>query len=216
MRHALGILITTFAVSLLCAPARADLILSIAPFSISATPGDVGDQFDVVLTNSGPSSISVGQFNFEVSVANANITLTGADFSTVAFTYIFAGHSVDQDIPLTLNFTSGQTLDANDIYDTALSGVTFAPGESLSLGRVEFDVSPAAPPAPIAVSFTGTPSVADSNNLSDGVNLIPITTFSDGVINVSGGSGSVPEPSSFLLMLTGSAAIAGLLRRRRA
>jgi hypothetical protein len=205
-----GIFIASFAAVLLGVPGRAATILAIEPPTVSANPGEVGGVFDVVLTNSGPGSITVGSFNFEVSVAGTDITLTGADSSTVAPPYIFAGHSVDADISIPLNFTSGQTLDANDTYDVPGSGVTLTAGESLALGELFFNASPTAAFGGITVSFTGG---AAANNLSDPAgDIIAINTFSGGTINIT----SAPEPSSFLLMLAGTAAIAAWNRRRRA
>src|ERR1700722_849633 len=88
MKHTLGILIASAAV-LFCSHAQASAVVSIQPATVSAAPGSVGDAFDVVLMNSGPGSISVAGFAFEVSVTDNDITLTGADFSTGAFSYIF-------------------------------------------------------------------------------------------------------------------------------
>jgi hypothetical protein len=110
-----------------------------------------------------------------------------------------------------LNFTSGQTLDASDSYDVVGSGVTLTSGESLALGDVLFNVSPTAATGPFTVSFTGTPAVADANNLSDpSFNPINVDTFTSGTIDIS----SVPEPSSLFLMLGGAAALALAARRR--
>jgi hypothetical protein len=213
MKRTLGVFIASCVVALICSPVRAGAILSVVPATIPANPGDGADGFDVVLTNTG-SSITVASFNFEVSVTTPNITLTGASFSTVADPYIFAGHSFDQDILTPLNFTSGQTLDANDTYDVPGSGVTLTNGESLSLGYVMFSVANSATAGPFAVSFTGTPNVTDANNLSDpSGNPVPISTFSGGTIDISGAT--TPEPSSFLLTLAGAGALAGWTRRRR-
>ncbi len=193
MKRAWGIFFANCAAVLVCSPARATTMFSIQPATVFAVPGAVGDAFDVVLTNNGPSDISVAGFNFEVSVTDPDITLTGADFSTGSFAYIFAGHSVDQDLSIPLNFTSGQTLDANDIYDVPASGVTLTSGESLALGDVLFSVSPAAATGPFTVSFTGTPAVSDANNLSDpSGDPINVDSFTGGTIHIS----NVPEPCS--------------------
>jgi hypothetical protein len=207
MNRALGILVASCAVMLVCSPARATTIFSIQPTTFAA-PGSTGNAFDVVLTNSGPGSIEVGGFSFEVSVTNPAISLTGADFTPIVAPYIFAGNSFDEDLPIALNSTSGATLDASDTYETALSGVTLISGESLSLGEVLYNVAANASAGSFAVSFTGTPSVADANNLADNNgNAIDVGTFTSGTINI------VPEPSSLLLLLAGTAALAGLRRR---
>jgi hypothetical protein len=208
MKCALRILIASCAAVLACSPARATTTFSIEPSTVNANPGDVGDTFDVVLTNNGPDPITVAAFDFEVSVTDSDITLTGADFTPVADPYIFAGDSVDEDLSLPLNLNSGLTLDANDSYDLS-GGVTLASGESLSLGEVLFSVSPSAAGGPFTVSFTGTPAVADGNNLSDASGAaINVDNFTGGTIDIS----SVPEPSSLLLMLGGMAALVGWRR----
>lgn len=209
MKRILGILIASCAAAFTCSPARATTF-SIQPSAVLAPPGSSG-AFDVLLTNNGPGSITVGIFAFEVSVADTDLNLTGADFSTGASPYIFAGHSFDQDNSLLLNFSSGQTLDASDSYDISGSGVTLTAGESLALGEVLYSISPTAAPGPVTVSFTGTPSVADANNLSTpSFNAINVNTFSGGTITI----GSVPEPSSIFLTLAGIAALAATRRRR--
>jgi hypothetical protein len=211
MKRSFGIFIASCAAVLVCSPARAGTVFSIQPSTAAATPGSVGNAFDVVLTNSGLSSIAVAGFNFEVSVTNTNITLTGADFSPAAFPYIFAGNSLDEtlSIPLNLPSTSGQTLDANDVYDIPLSGVTVTPGASLALGRVFFDISPGAAVGVFLVTFTGPQAAGDANNLSDfSGNLINVDNFADGTIEI------VPEPGSLFLVLAGLCALAGPAGRR--
>jgi hypothetical protein len=208
MNRTLGILIASCAAVLICSPARASTSFSISPSTFDALPGDVGDAFDVVFTNLGPGSITVAGFAFEVSVTDTDITLTGADFSTSAYPYIFAGDSVDEDLSVPLNLpTSGQTLDANDTYDLS-GGITLTSDESLALGEVLFSVSPTAATGPFTVSFTGIPAPSDANNLSDpSGNAINVDSFIDGTIDITGSTESVPEPSSFFLVLAGIAAV---------
>jgi hypothetical protein len=89
------------------------------------------------------------------------------------------------------------------------SGVTLTAGESLALGELFFNSSPTAAFGGVTVSFTGG---AAANNLSDPAgNNVPITTLTSGTITIT----SAPEPSSFLLMLAGTAAIGAWNRRRR-
>lgn len=184
----------------LSSPLRADTILSILPSPVIADIGAVGDAFDIVLTNSGPGSITIGGFSFEVSVTDPDITLTGADFSPALLPYIFAGHSLDQDLSVPLNFTSGATLDANDSYDIIGSGFTLGANQEISLGEIFFNISPTATPGSFAISFTGG---SDANNLSDqNGNTLTVSTLSNGTIDIT------PEPSSFLLMLAGGAFLA--------
>jgi hypothetical protein len=215
MKHTLGILIASCAAALLCSPARANTILSIQPLSVSVAAGSMGDAFDVVLTNSGPASISVASFAFEVSVTDTDITFTAADFSTGAFSYIFVGDSFDVINAFTLNTNGpGETLDASDLTNDG-AGITLISGASLALGEVLFNVSPTAAPGTFTVSFTGMPIVSDANNLSNPAgNAIAIDNFSSGSITIGGGS-SVPEPSSLLLSFAGMAALVGLRVRGR-
>jgi hypothetical protein len=211
MKRTLGVFIAACAAVLFCSAARASTTYSIQPPTVGASRGDVGDAFDVVLTNSGPSSISVAGFFFEVSVTDPDITLTGADFSTGSFTYIFAGDSFDQNNFLALNTTSGSTLDGSDSTNDG-AGITLMSGQSLALGRVLFNISPTAATGPFTVSFTGTPAVTDANSLSDPAGApITVGSFTSGTITIT--SSSVPEPSSLWLVLGGMVAVA--VRRTR-
>jgi hypothetical protein len=217
MQRAFGIIIAICAVTSIGRVAHASTTYSIDPASISAQSGDVGDAFDVIFTNNGPNTVSVAAFSFEVSVADPDITLTGASFSTTASPYIFAGDSFDQDNSETLNFTnlvgySPQILDGSDVTNDA-TGISVGPGDSADLGEVQFDVASPAQTGSFAVTFTGEVSnVANANNLAtpegDGIS---VDSFSGGTITV----GSVPEPSSLLLGSLGMAAlIAGPLGRK--
>ena len=197
-----------FAAGLACSPARAGLVYySIQPSAISAAPGDVGDTFDVVLTNGSGSAINVAGFAFEVSVTGTDITLTGADFSTIADPYIFAGDSSDQINGFTLDTDNlGQILDAMDFTNDG-ANLTLTPGESLALGNVQFDVAGGAAPGLFTVSFTGDPLF--DNNLSDAAgDLSYPDTSSTATITISS---STPEPVSWLLLAGGLAAL-GLRR----
>jgi hypothetical protein len=218
MKSSLGVVISILAVGLFSLPARAATTYSISPVAISASPGDVGDMFEVDFTNNGPGSVSVAGFSFEITVNDPDITLTGAGFSTTAFPYIFAGDSFDQINSLTLDFagidTTNQTLQASDITNDG-AGITLGAGETLALGEVMFSVADPAAPGPFALSFTGSTSVADLNSLSGpapSAILIPVDTFSGGTISVNS---ATPEPSSLLLALGAMASVAFIHRRRR-
>ncbi|SPE42547.1 exported hypothetical protein [Candidatus Sulfopaludibacter sp. SbA3] len=216
MERAIVIFAAICAVTLL--PARAGTVFSISPATIPASPGDAGDSVDVVLTNNGPGPISVAAFAFEVTVADPNVTLVGANYAT-AFPYIFAGDSFDQinaalleslcSCSYTLSGpnvdTTNQTLVASDLTNDG-AGFTIASGGSFGLGHVLFDVAPGAAPGQFMLSFTGNFSgvVADSNSLSDpSGNPISVANFYGGTISVS----SVPEPSPLSLALAGIAAL---------
>jgi hypothetical protein len=205
MKHSLYAVVAICGVALLCPPAHATTTYSISPATVTAAPGDTGDSFDVMFTNNGPGSLSVAAFAFEVSVADPDITLTGASYSTVVQPYIFAGNSLFQmnSIPLgfcNLTGCSPQTMDALDVTNDG-SGVTVAPGQSADLGTILFNVANPAQAGPFTVSFTGQVSdVANANNLSDPLgNGISVDFFSSGTIDVA----PVPLPSSLLLTLLG-------------
>jgi hypothetical protein len=204
---------TIFVAGLLCSPARASSIyFSIQPSGISAAPGDAGDSFDVVLTNGSGSDINVAAFAFEVSVTDPDITLTGADFSTIADPYIFAGDSYDEDNLWPLDLGSGQTLDAMD-FTNDYANITLTPGESLGLGGVQFDVADNAATGPFTVSFT---SGADYNYLSDALGDLSYPDISStATITIDSTAAtttdSTPEPASWLLLAGGLAAL-GLSR----
>lgn len=216
MKRMVAIFITICAAGLVGSSAKGSTIYSIAPASLSAHPGDVGDSFDVLFTNTGPSTLSVAAFSFEVSVADPDITLAGADFATTVSPYIFAGDSFDEDNSLTLNFVnvdgySPQIIDAADVTNDA-TGVPVLPGQSVDLGQVLFDVADPAQAGQFALSFTGEVSdIANANNLStpDGVG-IAVDSFSGGIISVS----AVPEPSSLLVALLAVPSIAPWMRTR--
>jgi hypothetical protein len=219
MERAVGILVAICALGLI--PARASTMYSISPATISASPGDAGDSFDVVLTNNGPGSISVAAFAFEVTVADPDVTLIGATYST-ALPYIFpADDSFDQinatlieslcscSYPLSSTNidTTNQTLVASDVTNDG-AGFTITSGESIGLAHVLFDVAFGSALGPVDLSFTGHASgvVADSNNMSDpSANLISVDDYSGGTISIS--SSSIPEPSSLSLTLAGMVAL---------
>jgi hypothetical protein len=218
MKRSLASFVAICAAGLLGPAARATTTYSIDPVNTSASPGDVGDAFDVVFTNNGPATITVAAFAFEVTVADTDITLTGADFSTVAFPYIFAGDSFSQINGFTLDFdgldTTNQTLMASDVTnDDAV--VTLISGQSLALGEVLFNVANPAATGPFTVSFTCSNPIADCNNLAtivDGdVIGINVDNYSSGTITI----GSVPEPSSLLLGLGGMGLMVALSGRKR-
>jgi hypothetical protein len=214
-----ALLISMGAISLGFGSANAAINYSISPVTVSAQPGDIGDSFDVLLSNSGPTAVTVAGFAFEVSVADTDISLTGANYSTVVAPYIFAGDSFVQEFAPPLNFTnsdggSPQILDAADAAADGV-GTTIAPGASTDLGQVTFDVSHSAQTGQFAVTFSGEVSgIADANNLSTpGIDsmTINVDSFSGGTISVS----SVPEPSSLMMMLCAIPVMVLVMRRGR-
>ena len=182
-------------------PARADLIVWIES-SINANAGTSGNGFDVLLTNSGPSAVSIAGFTFEISVTGTDVVLTDATTATVVDPYIFSGHSLFGPIIAVTN--TGQDLSTSDVYDVLLSGVALGANATLGLGHILFDVSAGAPSQTVPVTFTTFPATSLSDDAGGNV---PINTLSNGQINITGTVGNVPESSSLLLLLTAGSLI---------
>lgn len=182
-------------------PLRADIVLS-AP-SIVAYPGNIGNAFELTLTNTGPSTVAIAGFNFEITASSPDITFTQATDATVANPYIFAGNSLFGPV---ISTSSGQTLDASDLDSAPFNAV--ASGASYGLALIFFNVSPSATvPEMVTVAFNqalSATSLSDSNGLPIGIN-----TFTPGTIGV------VPEPSGALLAAAGLAILSAALIRRR-
>jgi hypothetical protein len=179
----------------------AGITISLTP--ASATAGSTGNSFEVDLTNSGSSSVTVGGFSFELSIANPNISLTNATTATTAL-YLFSGDSLFG--PNISTSSPGQLIDASDIDSILMAGTTINPGSTFGLGRVFFDVSSNASPSVTAVNISAFPN----SSLSDAAgNNLPIGGLSGGQITISGST--VPEPSSLLLFFL--AAVTLLSRR---
>jgi hypothetical protein len=155
-KHRLGVLFAGCAAVFMSTPAHATTTFSIQPAGLISAPSGTG-AFDVVLTNNGPSSISVAAFSFEIT-AGAGVTLTSADFATGVNSYIFAGDSFDIDNSATLytNLLPAQNVVADDHTEDG-AGITLASGESLALGDVLFSVSPTTSAGPVSLSLLGRP-----------------------------------------------------------
>lgn len=193
MQKRLLLLLLTSA-GLLAPVASASVIYSITPIQPVAAPGEVGDAFDVIVTNTGPSSISVGGFFFGISTTDPDVTFTSALISTTADPYIFAGDSFDNHLSIPLNFTSGMSLKANDqTFDNA--GITIGPGVSMALGEVFYNVSPSAVvPGFFTVAFVTNPGVNTLSTPAPTSNItIDVLQSQDIPINT-------PEPGALLLV----------------
>jgi hypothetical protein len=199
--------------------ALADVDFSIQADTLNPAQGDVGDAFDVLLTNTGPNPIDIGAFSFGVFTTDTGITFTEADLNTEVSPYIFAGDSFYQILvgttvisipaPVLLPALPAQYLIAGDTTADATDVVVLS-GETVDLGTVLFDVSPTATPGDFTVLFTDSPT-SQYNNLAS------YTT--GGGVNVDNTSGaeftitqSVPEPSPAVLLGTGLACLWGLRR----
>lgn len=189
---------STFAVAMflsISVLARGGAIVSIE--SVSVAPGGAG-AFDVWLTNTGPSPLTIGGFTFGVSVDSPDVSLTNANTATDN-PYIFAAVSLFG--PDLTGPNSGQTITVSDVYITPLLGSTVAAGASVGLGSVQFALSPNSGDGPYFTSF-----IPVRTSLADELgNAIAIEAMNGGSIIV------VPEPSSWILIGAG----AGLLWFRR-
>ena len=162
--------------------------------SVSAAPGSTGNQFDVTLTNTGPSAISVAGFNFSVSVVNPLIAFTGATTGTIA-PYIFAGQSLFG--PDLTGPVSAQSIAASDLFDTPLAGALISANSTVGLGRISFNVASGATPGVFAVTFAGFPGTS----LSDPAGTdIAIGSLVSGTITIIGTT-PTPEPSTGSMLL---------------
>lgn len=190
-------------------PASADLILTAQ--DATAAAGSTGNSFDLVLKNTGPGSVTVGGFFFELTVADAAITFTGVTIATSPAPYIFDGLGlIGPNIGTVVN---GQDIMASDLFSVIGSGTTLGSGASVGLGHVSFNAS-----ATAAGSYTVRIAPSPATSLTDTSfptpNDIPITTLSNGTIRIR--TASVPVPASIGLVGPGLA-LATLLggRRRR-
>jgi len=183
-------------------PARASMIVSIQ--SVIANSPSSGNAFDVTLTNSGPGSVTVGGFSFQLSVPAGFITFTSTTTATTLAPYIFAGFSLFG--PTISTFPSGQSMDGSDLYSVIGAGATIAAGATVGLGHVFFDIAAGAPAGPVTVTLAGFPATSLSDPQGGD---IPIGTLNNGTITVAG----VPEPSTLMLALLGLPAL--LLVRKR-
>ena len=189
-------------------PASANASLIVAVQSTTAAPGSSGNAFDVQLTNTGPSAITVGGFSFGILTGNPSISFRDANTSTSA-PYIFDGMSLFG--PDLTGPTSGPSLSTSDVFLVPLSGSTVGSGTTVGLGHILFDVSPGAAPGGFPVTLMGFPttSLADpaATNLA-------IQTLSGGQITITG-TAATPEPGTFATLFGGLAFLTSCALRRR-
>jgi hypothetical protein len=186
--------------------ARADVIVSVQ--SVTAAAGSSANGIDVLLSNLGPSAVTIGGFSFGISIANLDISFTGANTSTAAAAYIFGTDSLFG--PDLTGPTSGQSLSTSDLFSIPFAGVTLAAGTIVGLGHVLFDVSPNAASGSFPVDLALFPTTSLSNESG---NNVPIDTLSSGRITIT--PETVPEPSSLSMLLSGVAFVAVMMGWRR-
>jgi hypothetical protein len=188
-------------------PLSGSLILNIQ--STSASPNTSGNAFDVTVTNTGPSAVSIDGFGLGIHTASSLISFTDATTGTTVAPYIFG---VDGFAGSDLTGpTSGQSLTTSDL--DSVSAVSVASGASFGLAHVLFSVAPGASGGGYNVDFT-----SPATSLSDAAGFpLTIDTLNGGTITVTSTS-TVPEPSSMapltLVLLIGCSAV--LRRRARA
>jgi hypothetical protein len=187
---------------LLSVPAKGDIVLSIE--SVTGAPGSTG-MFDVLLTNTGPSSQNITAFNFELTTIDTNITFTDVTTATSTAPYIFPDSFFGPDIT---TFAIDQSVEAGDVEGT-FTGTDVAAGATYGLGNVSYSIDPGALNGEVAeIDFTAYPATSLTD--SDGNNVV--FTSQSGFITVQ--TSSVPEPST-ALPLAGAVLFGGLLIRQR-
>ena len=196
-------LLGTAMVLCVACPARADLVISVSPASVTVAAGASGF-FDVTLTNTGAAQ-NIAAFSFGLTTTSPSVTFTDATFGTAA-PYLLAGDSFDATNGFDLATNTGLSLLASDVSESGL-GTTLGTGDTLGLGHVAFTVDAAAAPGPIPVTFVPIQtSLADS--LNDNVN---VDTLNGGTIVIPQ---VVPEPATLLSGIL--SALVLLVAQRRA
>ncbi|HEX4793402.1 MAG TPA: hypothetical protein VH370_06400 [Humisphaera sp.] len=165
--------------------ANADLVVK--ALSTSAAAGSTGNAFDVTLTNTGPASVTISAFAFELSVG-PSITLTDVTNAT-ASPYIFDGLGFGPE----LTFDSpGQNMTASDFFSIAFAGTTIGTAATVGLGHVFFDVAASAS-SPQTVTIVAGPGTSLSDeNATD----VAINALVNGTITIP--TTAVPAPSAAL------------------
>ena len=189
---------------LLSAPVGASVIITVG--NVFPSSPSSSNTLEIDLTNTGPASLSLGGFSFEIEVTDPHITFTSATTATGA-AYVFAGNSL---FGPTINTSApGQTLDASDLWGGS-GGATVAAGATVGLGHVLFDVSAGDSSGLVTVMLSPFPatSLADS-----GGNNIGVNTLTNGSITIAGSP--VPEPSALTLAFLGLTALASIRKRFR-
>lgn len=197
------------------APAQAAIILGLT--SVNANINSTGNVFELTLTNSGPSAVTVGGFNFGVSVSNTHLTLQDAKVTTVSAPYIFlGGDSFVIDVlgsDSLLLSTTGQSIFGNDFRVTPFSGTSVVSGATFGLAKILFDVDSTALPGPVNATISllaAETSLSDENGAS-----IAIDTYINSIITLQGnGPEPIPEPSTYLTLGAGLLTLLWTRRRR--
>ncbi len=189
--------------------AAASIVLSISPATTTVAPGSAGDSFNVTLTNTGPSSVAIEAFVFDLTNPGSLITYTGVTPNTTP-SYIFGGTGLG---PSIANSVGVGSVDAEDVTST-VGGVSVGAGATVGLGHVVFSVSSTATTTNVPVSFVAFPSTGFSDPNLTGM---AFNTLTGGTISIQNSTspGSVPEPSAFIVWAgIGAIGLLGYARRR--
>ena len=180
----------------LLAPLRAQAGILTVSLSPLANPGagSTANSFDVLLTNSSATDVSIAAFFFEVLSSSPDIAFTDATTAT-GTAYIFGADSLFGPDIIGAGSTSTD-LNASDL-DAAGSAV-LAPGATVALGHVLFDVSANAPTQIVTFSLAGFPGTSFSDELG---NDVAVADLLAGRFEIEGAVAQVPEPSTLLLLL---------------
>jgi hypothetical protein len=189
--------------------AKADSLGISIQSPLTAIAGSSGNQFDVLLTNLGTTSVTIAAFTFELSTTSSDVSFTGVDTTTGSIPYIFAGSSLFG--PNITATNTGQDVSASDLFSVVGSGITLAAGQRIALGDVLFNVSATAPTETASLALAGFPSTSLSDELG---NNLDVTSLAGGNILISRAS-SVSESKSVTFLIIGIAAIFCTLARKR-
>jgi hypothetical protein len=183
---------------------RAEGLVISAP-ALTATPGSSGS-FDVLLTNTGTTSIDVSVDSFQLGLTGPlDASFTAVSIATVAAPYIYvtSGTTVPGGSPLSSDTFPNTLFTASDSEFASPGFREVMPGQTFGLANVSFSVSVTSPAGFDTLAFLNA-SLSDNNG-----NDIPVT--------ISNGSIVVPEPST---LIEGATALliglgVGWRRRRR-
>ncbi len=190
-RPARWITLLILCLGLVWAPAvYAGLVISV-PTNIPVTPGAAPYSFDVTLTVTGTYNISAFQFTLDLPGASG-VTFVAVEITSPG--YIFPdssgiGSSVEN---------AGLTITAGDLELNPPGYVTLS-DTTVSLGRVEFQVDPAAPGGTVPVTFDTSP--IQTLVLDDAGTPLDCSTRSGSIVVAAA---AVPEPSTLWMGVVGA------------
>lgn len=188
-------------------PVRAGLVVSSE--TVSAKPGDTGI-VQLLLTNNSAAAETLSAFSVDVALSGANVRFTAVDDQTVPV-YVFSGFGTGT---LTFDPFPNTGLVVSDLDLDPSGFVSLAPGLTLGLGRLSFEVDPTAAGGLRPITFL--PGVT-TQLYDDTGNPYPDTdvSFISGGIDVQGAVSVVPEPASAVLLLVGAGCALAAARRRK-